>query len=437
MSQDKKPDEKGKPAQFSMQDVVTKSYKSYVNRLKSGAKSGISHAFGNAADIFGGADELPLPQKIDLASFQPRDDEQLSECFVNLAKFTARGSRQFLDKHVQNARDGLFDSEAKKLAGGSTGERFVAALKLLTCTNIHLNVLEQIDPASTADWVKELAYLSMCYSDKLSAHPPLPEIIRSFSTDRQSVCKAMAAKVGRALGFGDIGDAAWNAVLSYLRESSDWRRETLRKAISQSTSHGAVASPAPDPAMASADTSASATAAADHETLATDSTPAQAFDDDEGTGRTKISFKASDGSLLWDVQFAGDIVENVTMASGIIIYKTKEEDKNVIMYGSPAGGGPPEMEIIGPVQVDPRAGNIIFDSLDGLHTVVFLNNGYRIDKHFDGEIERAYLTAPNKSGADEIREELNMATGESLAASPRIDFSDENARLAIRFAQAL
>jgi hypothetical protein len=495
MSPDKSPDEKGKPTQSSLHDAVTQSYKSYVNRLKGGAKSGISHAFGNASDIFGGAEELPLPPRVELTLYEPRDEQEFAECFVNLAKFTARGSRQFLDKHMQNAKDGLFDAEAKKLVGGTTSQRFLSALKLLTCANIHLNVLEQIDPSSTSDWVKELAYLSMCYSDKLNPEPPLPEIIRLFSTERQRVCKAVAGRVGRALGFGDIGDAAWNAVLSYLRESSDWRGETLRKAVVQSSSRTVSLSTSPsaqDPNLSrafrnkttdgvAAITVASAEAecaaeieaakeaecateieaakgakcaaeievAKEAECAADIGTTAEAecaveieaaaIDLDEALDNEQrtVSFKAPDGSLLWHVQFAGEVVEKVTMASGTVIYKTADEDKNVIMYGTARAGEAPKIEVIGPVQVDPRAGNIIFDSLDGLQTVVFLNNGYRIDKSFDGEGERAYLTAPKKSGAEEVREEVNAATGEFLAESPRIDFSDENARLAIRFLQAL
>ncbi len=221
------------PDHLAAQDISSLSYKDYVNRLKQGAKSGISDLLGSAADLFGDSSALPVAPKLEIASLRPESERVLASSFQKLARCTAYDCREFLNRYVNDCENGMYGASIRQASTSPcVRANFDRALKFLVCTSIHLSAVEQIDPATGPDWLKELVFLCLCFADKLTDEPPLNAIMRYFTSDRQQVCKAGANGVIRELALGQTGDDGWNAVLTYLRESGQKRFEFMKAVLS-------------------------------------------------------------------------------------------------------------------------------------------------------------------------------------------------------------
>jgi hypothetical protein len=225
------------PAHLSMQEIGAKSYQYYLNQIKKGSSTGISGLFGSSIDLLCGPAE-PIPEKIDVSGIE-LTDQQLQEMSVAHKVATARICRQYLQGFVEQCKNGELEGRKlkKPLLTALSEEDFLKAWKELTASMIFISAIEQIDPVTSPEWLRQFLWDSLTATDNLCAEPSVDVLLHvmcaNSATETQKISQNMADQICKTLSLGlqEIGDPGWNALFNYLRNSKARRYELVRKVL--------------------------------------------------------------------------------------------------------------------------------------------------------------------------------------------------------------
>lgn len=225
------------PEHLATQGAMAKSYKYYVGLLKSGSSSGISALFGSAADLLCATPEVIPPARLDITHLEPKDLEDLELRALYLRTSVYEWSKGLLEHHLTQCQRGRLGEQIQKMAKVDLPEgKLGAARKELTCSNLYLLALEQIDPSNVIQaWLKDFIWESLSGTDSLIAIPTYDEVLRTYdSAEPYKVCRKVASNVCLRLGFGELGDEAWTAINDTLIGAGELRCELLKAALTES-----------------------------------------------------------------------------------------------------------------------------------------------------------------------------------------------------------
>jgi hypothetical protein len=221
------------PDHLSLINMRAKSYQMQIAKLKAGARSGISHTFGAAEDLLSDPVEIPEIAKFDQTSVDPGVKErQLRAIFLTRQVIAICAA--LLKNHIDTSRRGDFGTEIeKKSLSRGIGNAFDPALKELSCVWLYLIALEQgVMEEDVAPWFKEFFGTCMAAANNMLQGPPVPQIMQGYETyDPNKLCQKAASAVSRHLGFGEVGDRAWNDLRKRCLCAGPERLDLLTKAL--------------------------------------------------------------------------------------------------------------------------------------------------------------------------------------------------------------
>lgn len=108
--------------------------------------------------------------------------------------------------------------------------------------------------------------------------------------------------------------------------------------------------------------------------------PVLAPDEQQWAGAADLSVQAADGQWLWDIFLDGESVSEVRIYDGKRILKT-DNPELYVMVPPVVAGARAEATVISPPLCDRQTGNLFFRSYEGDHAIALLNNGLRLDQY--------------------------------------------------------
>ncbi|HEY9868607.1 MAG TPA: hypothetical protein V6D08_05535 [Candidatus Obscuribacterales bacterium] len=221
------------PDHMFIWEAPARGYQMYLARLKKGGKSGISELFGSAEDVFSGTVEMEPVPRLDTTNLQPESMDETKQRAAWFAQSVRKQCADFLREHVWSCQDGNFGKETQKQATAfDSDETFSAAVKHLCCVTVYLTALEQGALEKDAKWLQDFLGGSMSILDRMLVGPSVGQIMQKYDFfEVPKVCQRAASHVGEMLGFGLVGDSAWNAVREFLLASGQERRSSLQAAL--------------------------------------------------------------------------------------------------------------------------------------------------------------------------------------------------------------
>ncbi|HEY9755744.1 MAG TPA: hypothetical protein V6C97_11325 [Oculatellaceae cyanobacterium] len=320
-------------------------YKSYISKLKKGAKSGISQSFGNAAEL--------LPREVLPQVAKPKKPFENGAGIVRKDGDPAQ-VRRAVEQLVLMA-DADPDYSTKRTDGRQViGVMFEGDRKLLM-----LDDYSVVD-ASEGPLPEEQEILPPTPNQPVPAQPTFTSI---------SSYAANPASIGQPQPTPVLYQTAVS--MPQFAAASQDQSAPLTTPPAAATTLSEQTSP---PVVAQTDQDASSDASGD------------------------IRVTTPNGQRLWDIFLDGGTVALVQWADGTNIQKT-EDDNYVICWALKPGQKVPQVEIVKDVTADPETGNIYYQNLSGKLAVALLNNGWRIDqKKVKGDDDEFYVTEPRRQG---------------------------------------
>lgn len=225
------------PEHLAMMSWMAQGYRSHIDSLKRGARSGISRTFGSAADLL----PLDLQEKtpaadMDVVYSQPPEEEVAGRTLY-LACLTRSQCREFLDAYLASCRNGELGQEVSQFLGPDISkEAFVAALKELTSVSVYLVLFDLGSPGSLPEWLTDFLGGSLGAIDFLMPEPSIAAIMTAYESVVKShmyTCKRVSLSVCSTFGLGAAGWSAQAPINDFLLGSVAIRRDYMRKALEE------------------------------------------------------------------------------------------------------------------------------------------------------------------------------------------------------------
>lgn len=320
-------------------------YKSYMNKLKKGAKSGISQSFGNAAELLPREvlPQVPKPKK-------PFDGDAL----ILRKDADPAQVRRAMEQLVLMA-DADSDYSTERTDGRQViGVMFEGDRKLL-----------MLDDYSVVE-------------AGAGALPHEPEVLAPIPSQTAPAQPTFTATTSYAASPATIAQPQTTPA-------------SYQPAVSMPQFAAATQTPLTAPPI-------TATASSTTSLEQTSSAATEPINHSGAESSADIHVATANGQPLWDIFLDDETVALIQWADGTNIQKT-EDDNYVICWALKPGQKVPQVEIVKDVTADPETGNVYYQNLSGKQAVALLNNGWRIDqKKINGADDEFYVTEPRRPG---------------------------------------
>lgn len=212
IEQKKKKIAKAMPGSMILIYARARAYQQYISGLKGGKRSGISQVFGSAEDLFSDEFEIPPTPKIDVAAIEYGTEENQWRALF-LADILQGHAQQVLKDHIARCRSGEFGQQTAKASKDKIKQETVPMVVKEFCSlYLYLAAIEQgVLEEATPEWLQEFFGLSISILDMDFPGRSVDEIMQSFDyCDVGKLSQKLASSIGRHLGFGLVGEFAWN-----------------------------------------------------------------------------------------------------------------------------------------------------------------------------------------------------------------------------------
>lgn len=228
------------PEHLAIMSSLAQAYRSSVDRIKRGGKTGISRAFGGASEL--------LPISLQESTPHPGTDivycvcpeDEIAGRTLYLAHLTHQHCLQFLNSYLQSCRNGEFGDQASRLLETDlSSQTFNQAIKELTCVSVYLILFDIGTTTTSSQWLKDFLGGGLGATDYLIAEPSVAAIMTFHESVVRSytfMCKRVSLSVCMTLGLTSAGWAAQAAINDYLLSSVSVRRDIMRRALEEAFS---------------------------------------------------------------------------------------------------------------------------------------------------------------------------------------------------------
>lgn len=204
--------EKSMPSSMILIHTRAQAYRRYVSGLKGGKRSGISQMFGSAEDLFSDDVELPPTPKIDAAAIELGTREENQWRTLYLIDRLRKHANKMMKEHVRRCRAGEFGPETQK-AFKPVGAAVVSVVIKESCAlYLYLTAIEQdVFEENAPQWLQEYFGLAVSVLDMDLPGRSVEDIMSAFDyCDVGKLSQKLASSVGKHVGFGSVGEHAWN-----------------------------------------------------------------------------------------------------------------------------------------------------------------------------------------------------------------------------------
>lgn len=213
INQKKQDLDKAMPSSMILIYARARAYQKYISGLKGGKRSGISQMFGSAEDLFSDEFELPPTPKIDVAAIENGTQEENQWRALYLVDTLQKHADQLMREHIGRCRSGEFGSETSKSSKEKIQpEKVRTVVKEFCALYLYLAAIEQgVFDEGAPEWLQQFFGLSISILDMDIPGRSVEEIMSGFDyCDVAKLAQKLSSSIGRHLGFGSVGELAWN-----------------------------------------------------------------------------------------------------------------------------------------------------------------------------------------------------------------------------------
>lgn len=223
------------PASVSLMYMRAKAYQYYVSGLKSGRRSGISNMFGSAEDLFSDNIELPPTPVVDVAAIDFGSSEEMQWRALFLVDRLQRHADSLMRNHVGRCRSGEYGNEVKKAAQAKVEpEKVKVVIKEFCAVYLYLLAIEQgvLEAGESNQSLQEFFAIAVSVIDVDMPGRSTEEIMSSFDYfDVGKLAQKLSSSIGKHLGFGQVGETAWNDLRKQLLSDGPTRFELFNTCL--------------------------------------------------------------------------------------------------------------------------------------------------------------------------------------------------------------
>lgn len=204
------------PPNLTLFHVRARAYQQYVSGLKAGKRSGISDVFGSAEDIFSDETEVPPVNKMDFAPLPAGTQDERQWRALFLVNRLRKRAKDILKEHLNRCRAGQYGEKTQKAAEPKVPAELVGVMsKEICCVYLHTTWLEQgLFEAEPPQWLQELFALTVAAIDLEmdgAGVESAEETLNRFDyCEVSKLAQKLSSSIGKHLGFGIVGEPAWN-----------------------------------------------------------------------------------------------------------------------------------------------------------------------------------------------------------------------------------
>lgn len=227
--------DKSMPSNMILIYARARAYQQYISGLKSGKKSGISQMFGSAEDLFSDDVELPPTPKVDVAAVELGTQEESQWRSLYLVDQLQLHSNNMMKDHVGRCRSGSLGQEAMKAAKSKVdGETIKIVMKEVCSLYVYLIAIEQgVFESDAPEWLQEFFGRSVSVTDMEMPGRSVDEIMSGFDyCEVGKLSQKLASSIGKHLGFGAVGEVAWNDLRKRILSDGMLRFELFERSLS-------------------------------------------------------------------------------------------------------------------------------------------------------------------------------------------------------------
>jgi len=226
------------PEQFFVQEVAAKVYRDKLRRLRAGRPSGISRLFGSAIDLFCGPLDETVVRQLDLTNLEPIDALDSEVRMQNLVNEVESSCRKFADDHLSAWRAGTYDCGTSVTARHAISDEVKAVICKTSAITLLVMITVDQQEQDPPEWFKALMWRSLEKTNDISRMPEVAQLLdvlwEGGSISTANMCKNVTRSICDQLGFGGIGEPAWNAVYDFFSKTR--RTNFVERALSDDVS---------------------------------------------------------------------------------------------------------------------------------------------------------------------------------------------------------